>query len=67
MQLHQKLNLLRKEHAYTLKQVAERTDKSIAYLADLEHGRALPSLYTLSELATLYRLTLSEILQDVEI
>lgn len=41
----------RKRNSYTLKQLASKTELSVSYISDLEHGRTDPSLKTIRKLA----------------
>lgn len=56
-----RLHTLRKERGWTLENLAERTNLSLAYLSRLEGGERQPSLAALLGLARVYNLTLSEL------
>jgi len=61
-----KLRELRKLRKMTLAQMAEKTALSVSYLSDLEHGRAQPSLRTLTLLAKCFDLHPGHLLEEQE-
>ena len=62
MTLPERLRDLRAQSTWTLKQLAERTELSVPFLSDIEHGRTNPSLDTLSKLATAYGMRVTTLL-----
>jgi transcriptional regulator with XRE-family HTH domain len=54
---------LRAERQWTLRELAERSGLSIAYVSELEHGRKLPTLEALAQLAQAYEVSLAEFLR----
>ena len=59
-----KLRAIRKQNAYTLAEVGNRTGLSVSFLSDIERGRTQPSLDTLEKLANCYQVPLSELLDS---
>ncbi len=59
-----KLRVIRKQNAYTLAEVGNRTGLSVSFLSDIERGRTQPSLDTLEKLANCYQVPLSELLDS---
>ncbi|MDW8059611.1 MAG: helix-turn-helix transcriptional regulator [Thermomicrobium sp.] len=53
----------RAQRGWTLRQLAERSGLSVAYVSELEHGRKLPTLEALEQLARAYELPLAEFLR----
>jgi transcriptional regulator with XRE-family HTH domain len=51
MQLHDRIRQLRTERGLTMKELADRSDLSLPYIADIEHGRTNPSLKSLAAIA----------------
>ena len=66
MKLGDRLREIRQQHEETLLQVAQSIDLSVSYLSDLERGRTRPSLDTLERLAAHYRLSLADLVENVD-
>jgi transcriptional regulator with XRE-family HTH domain len=62
----EKIAALRRGHDMTLKNVGAKTGLSFSFISDIEHGRVDPSLKTLRKLASLYHMTVSDLLRNVE-
>lgn len=65
--LAQRLHTLRKQAGLTLKQVSTLAGISLTFLADIEHGRTLPSLVTLEAIAEVFGLTTGQLMANVRI
>jgi transcriptional regulator with XRE-family HTH domain len=65
--LHERLRGLRHQYGYRLREVAEMTGTSISYLSDVERGQTLPSLVSLEAVASVYGMSLSEVLEGVSV
>ena len=50
MSIGEKLKAARKQKRLTLKEVASVTNLSISYISDIEHGKSLPPIDTLTSL-----------------
>ncbi|WP_313120784.1 helix-turn-helix domain-containing protein [Proteiniclasticum ruminis] len=50
MNIGEKLKAARKQKRLTLKEVASVTNLSISYISDIEHGKSLPPIDTLTSL-----------------
>lgn len=61
-----KLKESRNRRGLSLRQVAEQTGLSASYLSAIERGLALPSLATLSELASFFETNVLALLSDTE-
>jgi transcriptional regulator with XRE-family HTH domain len=57
---------LRERHRMTQQELVEYTglDRSASYISSIETGRTSPTLYELEQFARVYRVTLSDLLQD---
>lgn len=62
--LGQRLKVLRKSHALSLKQLAERAGLSIGALSQIERDLTSPSVRTLNKLATTFDVPLSHFFSD---
>lgn len=66
-----KLNLLRKQHGFSLRKLAEITGVSHSFISDIEHERCNPSLGTLLSLARALQVNpeffLTEVVADSEL
>lgn len=51
----------RKAKKYTLKDLAEMTDKSISYICEIEHGRKTPSLPTTIKIFHILNINIDEL------
>ena len=60
----QKLRTLRREKHLTQQELAESCDVSKSFLSKIEHGKAVPSLGTLSRLAEKLDVSLSNLVSD---
>ncbi len=60
-----KLKELRKQHGYSLRQLAERTNLSHSFISDIEHGRCNPSINSLLSLANAFQINPEFFLADV--
>ncbi len=67
MKISERLKQLRKLHGLKLREVSQKTGLSLSYVSDLERGRQNPSLETCQKLATVYKVTLSEMFADVKL
>jgi DNA-binding transcriptional MerR regulator len=56
-QLGHRLRSIRKDAAFTLKQVSELTDLSVSFLSSLERGNTRPSISTIHKLTRVYGIT----------
>lgn len=54
---------LRARRQWTLRELAERSGLSIAYVSELEHARKLPTLEALAQLAQAYEVSLADFLR----
>lgn len=66
MRLADRFRELRSANDLTLKNLAELTGLSVSYLSDIERGRTMPSLDTLTTLATAFRMTVTDLLTGVD-
>lgn len=66
LSLSDRLSNLRHVNDLTLVQVSEVTGLSVSFLSDLEHERSKPSLDTLQKLATLYQMSVVNVLLPTE-
>ncbi len=57
------LSALRAERGWTLRELAERSGLSVAYVSELEHARKVPTLEVLEQLAQAYDLSLAAFLR----
>ncbi len=57
------LSALRAERGWTLRELAERSGLSVAYVSELEHARKVPTLEVLEQLAKAYDLSLAAFLR----
>lgn len=60
------LRLIRQARGQTLKDVAQKTGFTQAYLSQVERGRTMPSLASLKRIATGYAVSLVELFADQE-
>jgi len=60
MQVGKKLNQLRKERQFTLKQLAEATGLSAAYLSKIENDHSSPTLENMQKICEVLQVTLAE-------
>lgn len=65
-QFSQVLRQLREERGWSQEQLAERADLNRSYLGEVERGHAIPSLLTLSKLATALEIRLSSFIARCE-
>lgn len=66
MKLGAELRHLRKKQRLTLAQVSDKTSLSVSFLSDIERGRTQPSLGTLEKLATVYQVSVNDILKETD-
>ena len=66
-EISERLKQLRTLHGLKLREVSKKTGLSLSYISDLERGRQNPSLETCQKLATVYKITLSEIFVEVKL
>ena len=66
MQLQYRIRELRQNNGLTLKEVSEITDLSVSYLSDIERGRTVPSLSTLTKLSEAFEINLTDLLAGVD-
>lgn len=63
--LGEKIRWLRKQHGYTLMQLAAKLDmKSYSHLAEIETGKSKPSLELLVKISQLFNVTPNQLLLD---
>lgn len=67
MKISERLKQLRTLHGLKLREVSQKSGLSLSYLSDLERGRQNPSLETCQKLATVYKITLSEMFVEVKL
>jgi transcriptional regulator with XRE-family HTH domain len=67
MKISERLKQLRTLHGLKLREVSKKTGLSLSYISDLERGRQNPSLETCQKLATVYKITLSEMFVEVKL
>lgn len=60
----QKIKNLRKSQGITLEQLAKSIGKTKSYVSMLENEKAIPSLYTLKEIATFFNLTIADFFDE---
>jgi len=61
------LRQLREERGWSQEQLAERADLNRSYLGEVERGRAIPSLITVSKLACALEMQLSSLIARCEL
>jgi XRE family transcriptional regulator, regulator of sulfur utilization len=66
MKLGERLKTFRKNAGYTLAELKDLTGLSVSYLSDLERGRTNPSVKTLNNLASIYKISISSLTEGVE-
>ena len=67
MKLGEKLRMLRRNtNDLKLTDVAKETGLSVSFLSDLERGRTQPSIETLKKLSNFYKVSLNELLENIE-
>ncbi|HET8908141.1 MAG TPA: helix-turn-helix transcriptional regulator [Ktedonobacterales bacterium] len=65
--LPRRLRMLRRQANKTLADVADAASISVSFLSDMEHGRTLPALDTLERIASVFNLSIGELLVNVRI
>jgi transcriptional regulator with XRE-family HTH domain len=60
------LRQLREERGWSQEQLAERADLNRSYLGEVERGRAVPSIVTVSKLAGALQIRLSSMIARCE-
>jgi transcriptional regulator with XRE-family HTH domain len=65
-QFAQVLRQMREERGWSQEQLAERADLNRSYLGEVERGRAVPSLLTVSKLAGALEVQLSSLIARCE-
>lgn len=60
-----KIRSLRKERTLTLKQLANKTSLSVSLISQIELGKSAASVSTLHKLATVLRVTMSQLFEGV--
>ncbi len=65
-QFAQVLRQLREERGWSQEQLAERADLNRSYLGEVERGRAIPSIITVSKLANALEVRLSSLFARCE-
>jgi transcriptional regulator with XRE-family HTH domain len=63
--LGRRLRELRTDSGLTLKEVAARTDLTVAHISDCERGRRLPSIPSMLSLADLYAVLVSDLVSGI--
>lgn len=59
MDIGNQLQYLRKHHNLSLRELSERSQgMSISYLSDIEHGRTIPTVYSLEKIANAFGMSL---------
>lgn len=66
MQLGERLREIRKAHNLTLKDLSQKANLSVPYLSNIELGKVTPSIDMLQKIASVYGMTVKNILTDVE-
>jgi len=61
------LRQLREERGWSQEQLAERADLNRSYLGEVERGRAIPSIVTVSKLAGALEIRLSSMIARCEL
>lgn len=64
MELGEKIRFLRKEKKMTLKNLSEITNISVSFLSDIENGRSMPSVDSLSLITRALGVTVSYVLSE---
>lgn len=64
MELHVKLQFLRKKKGYSQEQLADKLGVSRQTIGKWENGQAIPELYGLIQLSDLYGITIDRIVKD---
>jgi transcriptional regulator with XRE-family HTH domain len=62
----QVLRQLREERGWSQEQLAERADLNRSYLGEVERGRAVPSIITVSKLASALNIQMSTLIARCE-
>jgi transcriptional regulator with XRE-family HTH domain len=57
---------LREERGWSQEQLAERADLNRSYLGEVERGHAIPSLATMTKLASAFEIKLSNLIAQCE-
>jgi transcriptional regulator with XRE-family HTH domain len=65
-QFSQVLRQMREERGWSQEQLAERADLNRSYLGEVERGRAVPSLLTVSKLARALEVQMSSLIARCE-
>jgi transcriptional regulator with XRE-family HTH domain len=65
-QFSQVLRQLREERGWSQEHLAERANLNRSYLGEVERGRAIPSIITVSKLATALEIQLSSLIARCE-
>jgi transcriptional regulator with XRE-family HTH domain len=65
-QFAQMLRQLREERGWSQEQLAERADLNRSYLGEVERGRAVPSIITVSKLARALEIQMSSLIARCE-
>jgi ribosome-binding protein aMBF1 (putative translation factor) len=60
------LRQMREERGWSQEQLAERADLNRSYLGEVERGRAVPSIITVSKLASALEIQLSSLIARCE-
>lgn len=63
--LGSKIRRLRHDAGHTLAQLSERAGISHSYLNDIEHGRTVPTLHTLGQVAQALGMSVVDVLDGV--
>lgn len=66
MNLGGKIKGLREEYKLSLRGLAKKAEISVAYLARIERDEANPTTDVLSKIATIFNLSLVELLEDID-
>ncbi len=66
IRLGKRLRGLRKERNLTLNDLGQKADLSVPYLSNIELGKVTPSIDMLQKIASVYNMTVKDILTDVE-
>lgn len=60
------LRILREERGWSQEKLAERAELNRSYVGEVERGQAMPSLITLSKLASALKIKLSALIAQCE-
>ena len=64
MKFGKKLNILRKQHGLTLKQLGSMLDVSDSYVGRMEKGKKIPNVAMIVKISRLFNVTTDQLVKD---